>query len=378
MFKKLLLLLVSTAVALVLAEIGVRWWAPSHYFVTIHQDPDFETRLAKERAEPAAFTFEKAPGAGFFVRTPAGIRMRANSEVVIERHRLHGREVRIRTNEWGLRGGPIGTKQHPRALFLGDSIVVAEYLNEEDTLTARVEARARADGRPLEFLNGGVSAVGLQNELAMLTELGPHLNLDVVVLGFYLNDFQNSSGMRIWSLPKSLFGSQLARLVASRIPGVLQRNDEEAVSDTEVFAWLDAVEERYPSNTPGPEQAFNREIQRYFTDWGSSYSDAVWLRLDPLLRQLADLCEQHDWQLLWVVFPCSYQVTNESLRDEPQRKLAAIAADLGIPLFDPLVRLRALEWSEEGLFLDQCHHTARGSHQIADWLYEWLDPRIVR
>jgi hypothetical protein len=114
---------------------------------------------------------------------------------VIENHSLSKRRIEIRTNSLGYRNPEIGEKRGLRVLFLGDSVAFGDFLPEEETFVRLVESKARAEGENWEVINAAVGAVSLENELAILKETGIGLEPDVVVLGFYLNDFLESPGV---------------------------------------------------------------------------------------------------------------------------------------------------------------------------------------
>jgi len=66
--------------------------------------------------------------------------------------------VNVRTNDWGLRGGPVAPRQAGtrRILVLGDSITLGWGVAEEDVLTSRLQKMFDSDGEKVEVLNAGV------------------------------------------------------------------------------------------------------------------------------------------------------------------------------------------------------------------------------
>ena len=64
--------------------------------------------------------------------------------------------VNIRLNEWGLRGGPVAAHPGRRILFLGGSITLGWGVNEEDTVSVRVQQILQRQDPDVEVLNGGV------------------------------------------------------------------------------------------------------------------------------------------------------------------------------------------------------------------------------
>jgi hypothetical protein len=169
----------------------------------------------------------------------------------------------------------------------------------------------------------------------------------------------------------------LARLVASGVPGILERVDRQDLTPEELAELQAELERSYPTEGEHPELAFNQDLKTFIWDWGSAFIEPAWDRLDPMLRELDSLCKENGQQMLWVAFPSYPQVTNPSLQDFPQRKLKAIAKDLGIPLLDTLPLLREAEAQHpEKLFLDQCHHTVLGNDLVAQWVYDFLSAEL--
>ncbi len=107
----------------------------------------------------------------------------ANSRALLE-------NVEIRTNELGMRGGPIGPLKPGirRILFLGGSITLGWGVEEKDTVTARLQEMFRSDGQDVEVLNAGIgnyNAVRYVNLfLRRLTQVQP---TDIMV-HYFLRD----------------------------------------------------------------------------------------------------------------------------------------------------------------------------------------------
>src|SRR5580700_7642763 len=72
--------------------------------------------------------------------------------------------VTLRTNDWGLRGGPVGppVPGKRRILVLGGSITLGWGVAEADTMTSRLEDMFRARGEDVEVLNGGIGNYNAQ------------------------------------------------------------------------------------------------------------------------------------------------------------------------------------------------------------------------
>ena len=143
--------------------------------------------------------------------TERGFRHRPNSEVVIKNHPYSPQALlSFKTNSIGYRNREIGPKTGRRILFLGDSITFGLGMPEENTFVRLVEDQARQRGENWETINSAVKGLGMNAELAILTETGLALQPDLVVLDFYLNDFQESPGIYLTRLPGILNQSRLA------------------------------------------------------------------------------------------------------------------------------------------------------------------------
>jgi lysophospholipase L1-like esterase len=158
----LLLLVVSSCFALGASEAFLRLKNASmrNYDIEMWR----YARLLKHRSDEPILAFEHVP----------------NKSAVLE-------SVEVRTNEWGLRGGPVPplAPGQRRILFLGSSITLGWGVPEQQTLTYRLQQMFAAEGQDVQVLNGGIgnyNAVRYVNRfLLRLTTLNP---TDIVVHAF--------------------------------------------------------------------------------------------------------------------------------------------------------------------------------------------------
>ena len=347
---------------------------------------------------PTRVTFKTtgtAPDAGphrdvFMIPTDRGFRHAPNSEVVVVHPATPDTPTLYKTNSLGYRNAEIGPKRGKRILFLGDSITLGLALNEPDTFVRRVEDLARTDGLGWETINAGVNGLGTNGELAVLNETGLSVSPDVVVLGFYLNDFLESPGIYLTRLPglldRSVLAHQLANL-ASRFLYLSQSEGGELDSapmlkpPDQIYAWKDEFRRSstvLPADRPAAPAALalQEQVIRHFEDWGGAFSPHVWDKLEGLIAEFARLAREHGFQFTVVAFPVRDQVEAPELFDYPQRRLREITRPLDIPLFDLLPLLRD-EHARSGatsppMFFDNCHLTPRGSRIVARAVYEFV------
>jgi len=158
----LFLLIVSRCIALGTSEAFLRLKNASmrNYDIEMWR----YARLLKHKSEEPLLAFEHVP----------------NKSAVLEL-------VDIRTNEWGLRGGPLPqlAPGQRRIVFLGSSITLGWGVPEDQTLTSRLQQMFAARGQDVQILNAGIgnyNAVRYVNRFLMrLTGLHP---TDIVVHAF--------------------------------------------------------------------------------------------------------------------------------------------------------------------------------------------------
>ena len=148
--------------------------------------------------------------------TQQGRRLRPHVETV---HRSLEYEAAFRTNELGLRGGPVTPREtgQLRILTLGDSFTMARQVSEAESFTGRL---AEATGGVA--WNGGVDGYSTWEATDQLERVARHVQPDVVVLSFYLgNDLRdNASGGGPPPLidpgERSIWAEDLAKTLGSR------------------------------------------------------------------------------------------------------------------------------------------------------------------
>jgi lysophospholipase L1-like esterase len=98
--------------------------------------------------------------------------------------------VVIRTNEWGLRGGPVPPKTAAsrRILFLGSSITLGWGVPEEQTLTGQLERMFKENHENVAVLNGGVGNYNAQRYVERFFVELKDLEPTDIVVQYFLRD----------------------------------------------------------------------------------------------------------------------------------------------------------------------------------------------
>lgn len=326
--------------------------------------------------------------------TSGGFRLPPNLNGTIKNHQISKKNVPFRTNSLGFRNPEIKEKQKKRVLFLGDSITIADYVKEEETFVRKVQILSEKENNSIETINLGIGGTALGNHLAIFERVGLLLKPDVVILGFYLNDFRESTGVKYFHLKGILGKSRLVQYFFRTLSIFLIHfyHDEDLIQYMEQFGhdrfdlstwdqWILETQQKFPSqpkkNPKKYKEGFNHLILKNFADWGSAWNNSLWDFMTPHFERLYHLSKVHNIQFLIVCFPVRIQVEADFLYNDPQKKLAILTKKLNIPLLDflPIFRQDFKEKTEE-IFYDHCHHTPKGQEIIAQNILQFLKENL--
>jgi len=329
-------------------------------------------------------------GGTLFMISKTGRRLRPNSVAVISNRGSSNQDVVIKTNSLGYRNPEIEAKTKPRVLFLGDSITFADTVDEEDSFVRRVEALAGESDLPIETVNAGVGAIGLETYWHILQETGLKTDPDLVVVGLYLNDFQSSRMLPLFQPPEMLQWSWAANYLFhtfskrfadytrdseqwdDRIP----RIPKETLNEWEGFVDC-CFEELEPSGVPSFE--FKELVKAHMHDWGGAWSYGAWDKMSVILAKMKQRLDEENISLAIIMFPVRSQVEQEAVLNFPQRRAAGIAQKLGVPMLDLLPILRQ-EWrkSRQALFFDHCHYSPYGHKVLSPEIVEFVQKTLKK
>jgi hypothetical protein len=128
------------------------------------------------------------------------------------------------TNSKGLRDTREFAYEKPagvlRVLALGDSHTQGYEVRQDGTYAAALERWLAARGVRAEVLNAGVSGYSNAEALAFLEHEGYKYQPDVVVLGFYANDYQDNFNAGLFAVD----GGRLVERKREHVPGVRIQN----------------------------------------------------------------------------------------------------------------------------------------------------------
>ena len=222
----------------------------------------------------------------------------------------------VQINALGLRGEEVPPHPAPgtrRILVLGDSGTFGFYVREDETLPARLQQLLRAEGLPVEVLNGGCGGWSIDSETQFLEERAIGLRPHLVLLVYCSNDIADLRG------PISSYeGLELRRAAGSPLRRALEAT---AVHE---LAWRlkGLVRGRRP---------------RPLTSDGLDEPERVrlWARYEGWLARLRAFLALRGIPLVVHYQPDAWKLQN-GLPATDERELRAVCARAGVELVSPV------------------------------------------
>jgi lysophospholipase L1-like esterase len=185
--------------------------------------------------------------------------------------------VKIRLNEWGLRGGSVGeaAPDTRRILFLGGSITLGWGVPEEETVEAVLEKRLSDAGEKVQVLNGGVGNYNAERYVSrFFAKLAPLKPTDIVVQ-YFLRDAEDlpPGGGNIL-----LRNSQLAVTLWKAYHQLFDQGGEQVL--------VDHYRAVYQPDAPG--FRVMQEKLRALADYAKANNIRIYLAMTPDIHNLLD------------------------------------------------------------------------------------------
>lgn len=258
--------------------------------------------------------------------------MFAPNQATVSRENAH-LPYHITIDSLGFRGAPFPrTKSGDefRLVLLGDSFTFGAFVDDDETLPARLQAELRPHCRTARVINGGLGGSTIVDQLALLHRamaVGP----DAVIVEFTENDVTDL-GVR------SMF-DRLAdnRALKSRFPMAMVHP-----LLRESALWNLALKVRDARLKRGDSPVSLADTPEAVATARARYA--------ALLRVLRDSVGSHGTPVWLVTYP-NYQVVDGSGSDEQLRWVASVAHDLNVPAIELLGPLRATGLDSRTLYL---------------------------
>lgn len=312
-----------------------------------------------------------------------GVRLYPNVTGYIHNHILSHQDVVIRVNSLGFRGEevPPRTPGQFRILFMGDSITFGDYVDEKLTIPVLLQEKLKAKGYTnVVVMNAGLPGINLAEEYAHYQEMYEAADADLVLLGMYLNDAQQSQKFYAKTLRFPFSASRFLTWAAQKFQLVSNESlfSKERASAVEKD-WHEDFRAGRALKTGGmltTRDGFDFEIYNAHNDFGLGWSSTAWKQLDKIANSFVGLVRQNKSKFAAFMYPILMQVycTPEALSTYPQDEFKKIFDSLKVPNYDllPDLRKRASTITSKELFYDHCHYRAEGNQIVSDLLVDWL------
>ena len=341
----------NAIVALVVIELGLRAW------IAVGEPPAWLS------STPDTVRYRLAPSRAYFGTTP-------NSGGFYD-------------EEWTARAAP-GVR---RVAVLGDSYTVGMVPFRDNYVTVADEAL----GPAIELLNLGIVHTAVPEYVQVLRSEALRLAPELVVLSFYIgNDIHEDWATGFFSEAGS------KALHAIRVLAVVSRSSEPY---EQVFAMETMIrEEPDGTRTELPLMTEDKHVDREWKHLDALFRDppqhrtrAAWRDTERAIRLFVQTCRDERLPVVATIAPDEIQVVPALLErvtrehgaapaefdlEYPNRRLAALFAELGVPVLDFLPALREAEASAPTYHLRAVHWNRHGNAAAAAALAPWLESQL--
>ncbi len=269
---------------------------------------------------------------------------------------------RITINSHGFRGGPFELPKPAgtaRVLCLGDSYTFGDYVNDDETFPAALQANLKRliPERPTEVINAGVNGYTIVDEREFAEEKGFALHPDVIVLGFVMNDLAD--------LTRRVSTRENQKTEAERMSVSLLTPIKRILRQTATYNWLFKLKAQALARA-GTDPTLQALPQYHLLRPPfDEETEALFVRYASELGQLADSARQARVPLLLVLFPFYEQVARGATA-VAQARIGEIAKASGVPWVDLLPAFLGQGQEAGKLFLmPRNHHPSAEGYRVA-------------
>jgi lysophospholipase L1-like esterase len=325
-------------------------------------------------------------------------------------------QANVRINARGLRDREIGydnPQNAYRILVLGDSYAEGLHVAQEETFPKQLETRLADPGHPVEVINGGVSGWGTDQEAIFYAIEGFRYEPDLVLLLLFirndvLNNYDPLETARMGSVQKPFFRMEGDELVVPSFP--FEPPPGAGSEDPPLLAFGDWLRARsasyrlmapYLRNIPATRRALGPlgllggvgvaladepelpvTFEVYQTPPTPDWEEA-WALTGALIRRLEEEVQARDGRLAVIlvnapeqVYPDRWAAISKAMAQSkdhgwdpqgPNRRLAAILDEAGIPYLDtlPIFQEAAAGSEASPLYFRYDFHWSPAGHGLA-------------
>ncbi|MCA9400353.1 MAG: hypothetical protein KC713_01905 [Candidatus Omnitrophica bacterium] len=318
---------------------------------------------------------------GFSYFTPIGKRIFRNRTYIIHPHFLSNEDAILHINRYGMRSREHVTIGHNqiRVLALGDSLTMAHYLPEEKTYPYLLQKNITAAGgknsdAEIKVLNAGMPGIDLAEEYSLLTEWLPQVKPQIIILGLTLNDanhlivfreIKDSDEYPFNKVLKMLYYELSRKFLHPRQifeyrPADFSFNKTKSMkNEAKKGFYKTANDVKRGDDWTHANAAFNVVLNEKYDNMGFAWTKAYWDIIDQNMQKVKKLADQHNAELLVILFPSRFQVESELIRNEPQNYFKQVMDKNSLVYLDLLPSLRAEFHSTKKSFYFDYEHLNR-------------------
>lgn len=289
--------------------------------------------------------------------------------------------IQVRTNEFGLRGGPISLNKPEgvtRILILGDSNAFGFRLQEEEIFSTLISKYLPGN---YQVLNSGVFGYGTDQAFLLLARERIKLQPDIVILAFSAGDASDNMNSINTGSSKPYFKFVNGRLILKNIPvphSSIYRKSESSNSVIKNTLYNYSNLYRLLFNRLIATNIFApQSVQEMSMEEGMDVTIAI-------VSLLNEFCRQNNCQpvVLFIshgqLVAAQSQMNGMEIGYFPQLKKSF--SELGIPYIDPTEELVNQYRLGKEVFLenDPVHINALGNEIVAKAAYKWISDNFLK
>lgn len=264
------------------------------------------------------------------------------------------------TNNEGLRYPRNITREKPdntcRILTVGDSTTQSVYVDDKDSYPLQLGRRLQEliPNSKTEVLNAGRGKYSIHDELVYLEDKGLKLNPDIVILGFFVNDFDDL-------VPYVSLDETRKTLSKGYPPWMYKVGITAMALEMQKHLILKAMA-LYKKTTPDSHEkgALKKNYKR---------ENAIYLKL---LTQFADDVRNSGKKLVFLIIPSYYQYL-PGASDEIRQKVLKVAREAHVQyVCDLYPKLKPFDKKYIYLVPENKHFSRFGNIKISEILVEYL------
>lgn len=345
----------------------------------------FEAGLRLAGSSEAAPVFQQ-----LFLQDPVvGYRLRPGAKA---RFKTADFETEIVINSAGTRDLEIGPKtaDEHRIVVLGDSLVLAVQVDQNETFTAVLEKRLNAHRVPGEaryrVINAGIQGYGPVEELTFFEHVASRFEADVVLVGVFVgNDAMeaNDTGARILPAADGAAAPSASEAVKRPSPYPLwlrrltRRSMVLQIARMRATTLLERV---------GQVRPIDRALTMYLPELPPEMARGLAVSRE-CVRRIDAIARDRGGRTGVVLLPARFQVRDDDyaalraiveesgatlVRDAGTKRFEEALAPLDLPVMDALPVLRRVPQRNELFFATTAHLTVRGHEVLAEGLEDFL------